>query len=69
MAYLRWRFDGNNLYAYELDEVGYQLREARLTLPRLPLNRVEQLARQVGHVRELPLIREFRAWMRATTES
>lgn len=59
-----WRFDGNKLQAYELVEGGYQPRESSLAFPRLPLQKVEELARQVGQVRELTLIRGFRQWVR-----
>ena len=59
-----WRFDGSKLRAYELFEGGYRLRESSLAFPRLPLEKVEELARQVGHVREQALIREFRRWVR-----
>ena len=61
-----WRFDGNRLQAYELIEGGYQPRESSLCFPRLPLQKVEELARQVGQVRELTLIRGFRRWVRET---
>ena len=59
-----WRFDGNKLQAYELIDGGYQPRESSLEFPQLPLEKVEELARQVGQVRELTLIRGFRRWVR-----
>ncbi len=61
-----WRFDGHRLQVYEFIEGGYQPRESSLAFPRLPLENVEELARQVGQVRELPLIRGFRRWVRET---
>jgi Uma2 family endonuclease len=61
-----WRFDGNMLQAYELIEGDYQPRESSLCFPRLPLKKVEELARQVGQVRERALIRGFRQWVRET---
>jgi Uma2 family endonuclease len=61
-----WRFDGKNLYAYEFVDGDYQIRESSLCLPRLPLKMVEELARQVGHVRELELIEGFAEWVRKT---
>jgi Uma2 family endonuclease len=59
-----WRFDGSKLQPYELIEGGYRPRESSLCFPRLPLEKVEELARQVGKVRELTLIRGFRQWVR-----
>ena len=59
-----WRFDGNKLQAYELIDGGYQPRESSLEFPQLPLEKVEELARQVGQVRELTLIGGFRRWVR-----
>lgn len=59
-----WRFDGSKLQAYELIEGGYRPRESSLAFPRLPLEKVEELARQVGQVRELTLIHGFREWVR-----
>jgi Uma2 family endonuclease len=59
-----WRFDGNKLQAYELIEGGYRPRESSLAFPRRPSEKVEELARQVGQVREMTLIRDFRHWVR-----
>ena len=59
-----WRFDGNKLRAYELVEGAYEPRESSLCFPGLPLEKVAELAGQVGQVREQILIREFRQWVR-----
>ena len=59
-----WRFDGDKLHVYELVEGGYRPRESSLAFPRLPLEKVEELACQIGRVRELTLIRGFRQWVR-----
>ncbi len=59
-----WRFDGSKLQAYELIEGGYRPRETSLCFPGLPLEKAEELARQVGQVREQTLIRGFRQWVR-----
>ncbi|MGO9111712.1 MAG: Uma2 family endonuclease [Thermoguttaceae bacterium] len=61
-----WRFDGNKLQAYALIEGGYRLLESSSCFPGLPLEKVEELAGQVGQVREIALIRGFRHWVRET---
>ena len=61
-----WRFDGSKLRVHEFVEGGYRLRESSLAFPRFPLEKVEELACQVGLVRELTLIRGFRRWVRQT---
>jgi Uma2 family endonuclease len=59
-----WRFDGDKLQAHEWNEGGYRPRESSLCFPGLPLEKVEELARQVGQIREQTLIRGFRQWVR-----
>ncbi len=59
-----WRFDGHRLQVHEFLEGGYQPRESSLCFPELPMEKVEELARQIGQVRERTLIRGFREWVR-----
>lgn len=59
-----WRFDGDKLQAYEFVEGGYQPRESSLAFPQLPFQKVEDIVRKVGQVREQRLFREFREWVR-----
>lgn len=61
-----WRFDGNRLQVYELVGGEYQSRPRSLCFPDLPLKKVEELARQVGRVREQTLISRFRRMIRKT---
>jgi len=61
-----WRFDGHRLQAHELVEGVYQPRGSSLCFPELPMEKVEELARRVGQVRERALIRGFRRWVRET---
>jgi Uma2 family endonuclease len=59
-----WRFDGQRLQVYVFVDGDYRSRESSLCFPTLPLEKVEELARQVGQVREQTLIRGFRQWVR-----
>jgi Uma2 family endonuclease len=61
-----WRFDGHRLLVYEFVGGEYQSRESSLCFPQLPVEKVEELARQLGRVPERTLLREFRRWVRKT---
>ncbi|MDR9402658.1 MAG: Uma2 family endonuclease [Halothece sp. Uz-M2-17] len=58
-----WRFDGNHLFIYVLNNGIYQVREKSHVLPILKTNQLLKFLKKRDQVGENALLKEFREWL------
>lgn len=64
-----WRYDGNNLFIYQLREEEYVTGENSPTFANLPLATIiPQLLKKQTKIGQLAIIREFRKWVTETVQ-
>jgi Uma2 family endonuclease len=64
-----WRYDGNNLFIYQLRGEEYVTGDQSPTFANLPLTTViPQLLKQRAKMGQMAIIREFRKWVTATVQ-
>lgn len=60
-----WRYDGNSLTIYQLQEQKYIVCEASLAFTNVPIQEISRFLQQVGSVEYLDLVRAFRNWIKS----